>query len=499
MTVGYALRYHWPWLVGTVVIALLLAGAIAHEQKPVYQSTALVQLDAPDQVTQGSIDVTTQETRATNLIQVIEGTPFLTKVCKAESKQGISCSAGALQSQMSVSLVKSTTMLAITVSAPRAGWAASLANAIATATVQERLQEARQYYGTSIDTREAQTTTAGKEITQLQQQIAAIAANPGIPSAQLPIITAPYESQLSIMQGQYEALSATQESLEQALIAAESEVVVAQRATVPSQSSGPSLKRYLAAGLGAGLVLGFLLMLVVARLDRRVRHGQRLASAAGLPVVCELPRGRSLLETEEACAPAVAGLLGRRPQARSVLLVPADTAAEMESVTGLVGDVLVSFGRDVRTVLEEGVPRPSKHGSEAGSQVEVATPVTALEMLPRPNQGLPGKGQSDVVVFGTATPGQSSLALMLAPRVDLVVLVASGPKARGAVDGAVALMRLVAGAPPEQVARVGVVERAAALLRHSGADIAAGILICGSGRLPEPSAAPLPEPAAETA
>jgi hypothetical protein len=49
------------------------------------------------------------------------------------------------------------------------------------------------------------------------------------------------------------------------------------------------------------------------------------------------------------------------------------------------------------------------------------------------------------------------------------------------------------------MARVGVVERAAGLVREAGADIAAGILICGEGRLPEPTVAPVPEPVAETA
>ncbi len=474
MTVGYALRHHSFWLLGTLVISLLFAGLVAHKQQPTYQATSLVQIDATDAVNQGSIDVTSQETRATQVIQLVEGTPFLTRVCLGESAKGVPCTPLGLQRQISASLVKSTTMVAISVSAPRAAWAASLANAIATAAVQEQAQQAQRFYAQPIQSRNAQLQQVAAQISQQEQEIASIDADSAIPAAQQAEMTAPLYSQLDVLQSEYAALSTDVQNLQLNMVQDEESMAVAQRAQAPLQPAAPDLRRYLAAGVGAGLLLGSLLMLVAARLDRRIRDGRRLAEAAGVPLVFELPRGRSLEKTEEVCGPAVASLLARQPDARSILLVPADRATEIRAVAGLVGAVMRPFGWDVRVVLEDGLPRPFPDGSARASGVDTVNSVTALQALPRSDQSRSLAGRADVVVFGAAPPQQSELAVLLAPRVDLVVLVASEPRSRA-----------------------GTVGRAAALLRHAGADITAGILVHGLGRLPEPAAAP--QQVAETA
>ncbi len=464
MTLGYALRYHLPWLVGTLVLALLIAALVTHEQRPTYQATALIQVDATDAVGQGSIDVTSQETRGTQLIQMLEGTPFLSRVCAAESVSAVPCTPGSLQHQVSASLVKSTTMVAVTVTAPRAAWAASLANAVATGAVEQQAQEARQFYAQPIQNRTAQLQQVSAQIAQQEQEIASIAANPALPASEQDAMTAPIYSQLDILQSEYAALTADLQNLQLNLVQDEQSTALAQRAQVPSRPAAPDLRRYLAAAAGAGLVLGFLLMLVAARLDGRVREGQRLAEAAGLPLVFELPRGRSRQATEEACGPAVAALLARQPKARSILLVPADRSTEIGSAAALVGAVMRPFGWDVRVVIEEGLVRPAGDGPARVPELDTVTPVTALQALPAPNSGRHSTGRREVVVFGAAPPQRSELAMLLAPRVDLVVLVASEPRTR-----------------------IALAQRAAALLRHAGAEIAAGILVCGMGRLPDPS------------
>ena len=60
-------------------------------------------------------------------------------------------------------------------------------------------------------------------------------------------------------------------------------------AALPRQPSSPNRTLNLASGMGAGLLFGIVLALVLDRLDTRVRRGRDVAARTGLPTLLELP------------------------------------------------------------------------------------------------------------------------------------------------------------------------------------------------------------------
>ena len=60
-------------------------------------------------------------------------------------------------------------------------------------------------------------------------------------------------------------------------------------ARLPMSPSSPNRTVNLASGMGAGLLLGMVLALVLDRLDTRIRRGRDIADRVGLPVLLELP------------------------------------------------------------------------------------------------------------------------------------------------------------------------------------------------------------------
>ncbi|MEU8259792.1 Wzz/FepE/Etk N-terminal domain-containing protein [Micromonospora sp. NPDC048999] len=60
-------------------------------------------------------------------------------------------------------------------------------------------------------------------------------------------------------------------------------------ARLPQRPSSPNRTLNLASGMGAGLLLGIVLALVLDRLDTRVRRGRDISDRVGLPLLLELP------------------------------------------------------------------------------------------------------------------------------------------------------------------------------------------------------------------
>ncbi|SCG54397.1 Wzz/FepE/Etk N-terminal domain-containing protein [Micromonospora humi] len=60
-------------------------------------------------------------------------------------------------------------------------------------------------------------------------------------------------------------------------------------ARLPDHPSSPNRTLNLASGMGAGLLLGIVLALVLDRLDNRVRRGRDISDRVGLPLLLELP------------------------------------------------------------------------------------------------------------------------------------------------------------------------------------------------------------------
>lgn len=73
-------------------------------------------------------------------------------------------------------------------------------------------------------------------------------------------------------------------------------LTVVSAATAADDPTSPNLLRYVVAAVGAGGLLGILVVLVLARLDNRIRDEADLASAVGVPVLSAVPAEKSLSE-----------------------------------------------------------------------------------------------------------------------------------------------------------------------------------------------------------
>lgn len=454
MTIASALRHHHLWLVGTVVLCLLAATAATHLRTPTYQASARLQVDATDAVGQGSIDVASQETRANQLIQLLESEPLLARVCHSTAIRGMACNPASLGRQVTASLVNSTTMISITVTAAQAASAALLANQIADEVVGDQRQQATQFYAAPIQRRTAQLQQVAAQIAGEEQQISLIESNPVLQPGDKDQIAAPHFTQLDVLQSQYASLATNVEDLQLSQLSAQQAVAVAQRAQVPPLPEDPNLLHYLAAGAAAGLILGFLLMLLMARLDQRIRHGQAFAAAADLPLVFEIPWQRAAETVTAACSSGAAGLLARRPAARSVLVVASDRSANVRGTVCQLAAAMHGLGHDVRVVVEKGLESEAAVVASRERHLDTVTPATALRALPGSGDREPGPVDRHLVVFGVGAPERSPLAMLLAPHADIVVLIGARDRTTG------------------QAAR-----RAADLLRHVGAEVQAGILV----------------------
>jgi capsular exopolysaccharide synthesis family protein len=83
--------------------------------------------------------------------------------------------------------------------------------------------------------------------------------------------------------------------LNQALQTGGAELV--QKASPPSEASGPSKTKNVALGLVLGALLGFGLAALLERIDRRVRSSEEMEDLYGLPLIGRIPRSRMLSTT----------------------------------------------------------------------------------------------------------------------------------------------------------------------------------------------------------
>jgi capsular polysaccharide biosynthesis protein/Mrp family chromosome partitioning ATPase len=187
-------------------------------------------------------------------------------------------------------------------------------------------------------------------------------------------------------------------------------------ARLPTKPSSPNQTLNLASGLGAGLLFGIVLALVLDRLDTRVRRGRDIADRLGLPVLLELPdkvQGIAILPATH----RISRELGRlrnvllttvpepqiRGNGRQVLLT--DTSAG--SAAGfLVGNLAAAYAR-------------------TGQQVAVVTtkpdsPLTAMVSGAGARYSLSDVLRRDVSALKALTPvpGLASLRVLLPGAID---------------------------------------------------------------------------------
>ncbi|MEA3401989.1 MAG: GNVR domain-containing protein [Armatimonadota bacterium] len=164
-----------------------------------------------------------------------------------------------------------------------------------------------------------------------------------------------------------------------------------EHAILPDEPARPRPLLSIAAGVGAGLLLGLLAVGLAEHLDLRPRDPQRAARMLGLPVLAVLGgRWCSAEHRSEADAEALSALLrqvGARAGERSVAVLSAGAGDAARALAGALAEVAGEEGRSVR--VREGEPSSPDASHEMTLVVPQPGAAGLLEALPGLGEGWP--------------------------------------------------------------------------------------------------------------
>ena len=268
--------------------------------------------------------------------------------------------------------------------APSADGAASLANAVAEATLTQN-----QTYVTASQA--SQRKLLLSQLDQINQQIAAAqaaiaAAHNAVPAKS---DSGPL-AQLNLAQNQYQATYARMQDLDVQQAGLISGFTIEQLATPPAKPADPDPVRYVGVGVVLGLVVGFLLALLAERFRDRVMDGAELAEVTGSELV---------LAVDYWEAPVVIGSYGLLSPGslEAAPDVPVDDLAMdlAEAAASEHRRVLVvpsGPGRALREVNDRGPgrqlqPRPRSAARGADLTIRCASPLARPSLWLKPSAG----------------------------------------------------------------------------------------------------------------
>ncbi|MCB0862242.1 MAG: polysaccharide biosynthesis tyrosine autokinase [Solirubrobacterales bacterium] len=253
-------------------------------------------------------------------------------------------------------------------------------------------------------------------------------------------------------------------------------VELAQRASVPTSPSSPNTRLNTAFGLGLGLLLGLCLAFIRARIDRRLRDADDVAAVAGVPVLGEIVKTKSVHPESGIDDPAMRdAFIALRSRLRyfnfdrgvSSIVVTSAAPAEGKSTVSInlvaaaacLGERAVLVEADFRKPVvgrRLGVP-PSPGLSELLIGRAARAEVTSTRDVPVLGLGQGENPSIDVITAGSIPPnpqqlmgsaGMSELLAELSGLYDLVVVdtppalqVTDPMPILSAVDGVVVVCR----------------------------------------------------------
>ena len=340
-----ALRRQGRIAAAGAVLGALAAGGVAFAAPPSWSATAVVALTAlPDNPLSSSA-----ATRAVNTATEMEIVRSTAVAEKAARSLRTNESAGALISRVSVSTPQDSAVLRITFRDDDPALAAAGANAFA-----------QTYLGYRSDLAQARITTAAGALDSrvndlVAQRSAADAAATAATTQNARTAATNRSSNLSSLIGDLEQQRAR---LNNPTLGSAGDLV--GKAEVPTAPTGKGAATTVAAGTGAGLVLGLLLALGWDRRGHRVRDRHQVQAHSGAPVLASVP-----LDEDPSAAPA-------RAEAYRRLAVIAAAAAR--DARGVGGGRLVLAGAGA----QDGGEAAGRLAGAIGAHVGPGTPTTLL-------------------------------------------------------------------------------------------------------------------------
>ena len=258
------LRRRSAWIVLTVAACLAAAALITLIKPPTYQATALMVVDqrATAQSADLNASTSTGELLAAHYVKMASTETVLNSIC---AKAGGSCAYESLKDHVTLTTVKGTDLLAVSVTDANPARATLLANLLAAQLITQQHAE----IATALEPTKAYLDA---QLASLTSQINAATTQPAL---------------LAVLQNQFATAYARREAVAEQESRLDGELAMVERARVPAKPVDPDPRLYLAAGLAVGVVLAGIVALLVDRLDDRIFSASDLSEATGVTLVAD--------------------------------------------------------------------------------------------------------------------------------------------------------------------------------------------------------------------
>jgi capsular polysaccharide biosynthesis protein len=456
-TLPDALRHRYRVVLGITGACLLVAGALSVLLPKTYEATAIIYLDTARTATDFDSGIAAGDLLQHDFIASATSRPTLLEACTAP---GTTCSMSDLVAPeatigklVSASVNRGTSELAVTAKGRSPSEAASLANAVAHAMIDQDAAEVVRLYKPARDNLNKELAQLASEMDTEQQALKN--------SAPASTAAAAHQAELARLQNAYTIAYTRMLDLSQRQDRLTHIATVVQPAVPPTKPESPNPLLYLVAAFVGGLCIGVFAALLIERFDDRIFSAEALAKAATIPPAFVTQNARTLLfpRTKTAYSRALANVLATSPDAlRTVLVVAASGRDHSDPVAGGLGTVAANSGQRVTVIEFDGhspdSPRPFR--SEVAGLTTISMPPTLSDSPAGVAhlKGLRGLQEGEFVLMSVPSPDVSPAALALGRSIQKSVLVAT-----------------------HGVTRFGDARRTANLLRLSGIDIVAGILV----------------------
>jgi capsular polysaccharide biosynthesis protein len=436
-------------------VSCLAAGVLSVLVPKTYQATAIMYLDTARTATDFDAGIAAGDLLQHDFIVSATSRATLKEAC---ASTGVDCTQSDLVApettigtQVSAGVYRGTSGLAVSAKGRTPAEAAARANAVAQAMIDQDAAEVIRLYQPALDHLNQQLAQLASDIVAEQKALAG--TTPGSPAA------AAHEAELARLQNAYTLALTRQIDLSQREDRLTNVATIVQAALPPTKPESPNPALYVGAALVAGLCVGLFAALLLERFDDRIFSAEGLARAAGIPSALVTLNVRRLLfpDKKSAYARALANLLARSPDAPHTILVVAASEKDLsEPVAGGLGAVAAKAGKSVTVIEFEGPPDPTRARADVPGLTTVTLPETlrhssaSLAGLRRPE----GAEDGEFVLMSVPAPDVSPAALDLGRSIKHSVLVAT-----------------------QGVTHFRDVRRTADLLRQSGVDVVAGILV----------------------
>jgi tyrosine-protein kinase len=463
-----ALGWHWGWL---LILCTLIGGGAAwllsRRMTPVYQAATLVLVnEAPSTKALDMTTLQTSERLAQTYVQTMTTRPVLQGVIQ---RLGVSLSAQELKAMITARPVQNTQLIEITVEDTQPQRAADIANALVAEFASQNQAEQASRYAASKSTLTTQLGQLDQQIQAINERLGGLADTRANQAERDQM-----QANLAQYRQTYASLLQSYEQVRLAEAQSTSSVIQKEPAIAPSTPVRPNTLKNTALAAVVGLMLAAGLVFLIEALDDTLKSPQEIEGQFGLPVIgviahFDLEQGELVAEKQPR-APVSEAFRSLRTnlQFSSVdhplrsLLVTSPSPMEGKSTIAANLAVVMAQGGHYVALADTDLRRPrvhkmfglTNHGgisslfipsvARSGDKVHLnghlqQTGISNLRAIPsgslppNPSELLASERmkaileqvqeQAELVVFDSPPVLAVTDAVVLAPRVDGVVLV----------------------------------------------------------------------------